>query len=53
LVELLKAAPGKRLSRKGFNDAGYGLKSAVTVAKASSKVFGFQQNGAQGEVWLK
>ena len=53
LVELLQAAPGKRLNRKGINEAGFSLKSALSVAKASPKVFGFAQNGPQGEVWLK
>jgi hypothetical protein len=53
LLELLEKAPGKRLNRKGINDAGFSLKSALGVAKASPKIFGFAQNGPQGEVWLK
>lgn len=53
LVGLLQAAPGKRLNRKGINDAGFSLKSALTVAKAAPKVFAFEQNGPQGEIWLK
>jgi hypothetical protein len=53
LVALLEKAPDKRLNRKGINDAGFNLKSALAVAKASPKVFGFAQNGPQGEVWLK
>jgi|GEM_PF-5278867 hypothetical protein len=53
LIELLQKAPGKRLNRKGINDAGYNLKSALAIAKASPKTFGFSQNGPQGEVWLK
>jgi hypothetical protein len=53
LLGLLQAAPGKRLNRKGINDAGYNLKSALGVAKSAPKVFGFAQNGPQGEVWLK
>lgn len=53
LLGLLEAAPGKRLNRKGINDAGYNLKSALGIAKSAPKVFGFAQNGPQGEVWLK
>jgi len=53
LLGLLQAAPGKRLNRKGINDAGYNLKSALGIAKSAPKVFGFAQNGPQGEVWLK
>lgn len=53
LAGLLQAASGKRLNRKGINDAGFSLKSALTIAKASPKVFGWEQNGPQGEVWLK
>lgn len=53
LASLLLSAPGKRLNRKGINDAGFNLKSALGVAKASPKLFGFAQNGPQGEVWLK
>jgi hypothetical protein len=53
LVELLETAPEKRLNRKGINEAGFSLKSALNIAKASPKVFGFAQNGPQGEVWLK
>ncbi len=53
LAGLLKNAPGKRLNRKGFIDAGFSLKSALIVAKADPETFGFQQNGPQGEVWLK
>jgi hypothetical protein len=53
LVELLKKAPDNRLSRKGINAAGFSLKSALAIAKAAPKVFGFEQNGPQGAVWLK
>lgn len=53
LTALLQGASGKRLNRKGINDAGFSLKSALTVAKSAPKVFGFEQNGPQGEVWLK
>ena len=53
LLGLLQAAPGKRLNRKGINDAGFNLKSALGIAKSAPKVFGFAQNGPQGEVWLK
>jgi D-mannonate dehydratase len=53
LASLLQSAPNKRLNRKGINDAGFNLKSALVIAKASPKTFGFAQNGPQGEVWLK
>jgi hypothetical protein len=53
LVALLKGAPERKLSRKGINDAGFSLKSALVIAKASPKTFGFEQNGPQGAVWLK
>lgn len=53
LAALLETAPNKRLNRKGINDAGFSLKSALLVAKSAPKVFGFEQNGPQGEVWLK
>lgn len=53
LTEILKKAEGHKLNRKGFNDQGYNLRSAITIAKADGKKFGFSQNGPQGEVWLK
>ena len=53
LTAILQGAPGKRLNRKGINDAGFSLKSALTLAKASPNLFGWEQNGPQGEVWLK
>ena len=53
LVEILEAAPGRRLNRKGINDAGFSLKSALGFAKAAPKTFGWEQNGPQGEIWLK
>jgi hypothetical protein len=53
LAEILKKAEGHKLNRKGFMDAGYNLKSALLIAKADRKRFGFSQNGPQGEVWLK
>jgi len=53
LRSLLNKAEGKRLNRKGFNDAGYNLRSALALAKADEKTFGYKQNGPQGEVWLK
>jgi len=53
LSELLSKAPGKKLNRKGFLDAGFSLKSALVVAKADPKTFGVSQNGPQGEIWLK
>jgi sigma54-dependent transcription regulator len=52
LEDLLKSADGHRINRKAINDAGFNLKSAMTVAMANQKRFGFQQKGAQGEVWL-
>lgn len=52
LADILKKADGNRLNRKGFNDLGYNLRSAIKIAK-SDKKFGFSQNGPQGEVWLK
>jgi len=53
LRSILAKAADKRLNRKGINDAGYNLKSAIEVAKADGKTFGFKQNKAQGEVWIK
>jgi hypothetical protein len=53
LEDLLKSADGHRLNRKAINDAGFNLKSAMVVAKANQKRFGYQQKGPQGEVWLK
>jgi hypothetical protein len=52
LEDLLKSADGHRMNRKAINDAGFNLKSAMAVAKANQKRFGFQQKGPQGEVWL-
>jgi sigma54-dependent transcription regulator len=52
LEDLLKRANGHRMNRKAINDAGFNLKSAMMVAKANQKKFGFQQKGPQGEVWL-
>ncbi|MDR3401121.1 MAG: hypothetical protein P4L99_01380 [Chthoniobacter sp.] len=53
LKALLAKADGKKLNRKGFNDAGYSLKSALQIAKADKATFGHEQNGPQGSVWLK
>jgi hypothetical protein len=53
LEDLLKSADGHRISRKAINNAGFNLKSAMLVAKANQKKFGFQQKGPQGEIWLK
>ena len=52
LQDLLKSTDGHRMNRKALNDAGFNLKSAMLVAKANQKKFGFQQRGPQGEVWL-
>jgi hypothetical protein len=53
LEDLLKSADGHRMNRKAINNAGFNLKSAMLIAKANQKKFGFQQKGPQGEVWLK
>jgi hypothetical protein len=53
LKAMLKAAPGKTLNRKAFNDAGFNLKSALELAKGDSKTFSYTQNKAQGTVTLK
>jgi hypothetical protein len=53
LKAVLNKADGKKLNRKGFNDAGYSLKSAIAIAKADKATFGFEQNAAQGSVWIK
>ncbi len=53
LSDILAKSPDKRLNRKGINAAGFSLKSALNLAKANPKTFGFEQNGPQGEVWLK
>ncbi len=53
LKALLNKAEGKKLNRKGLGDAGYNLPSAIAVAKADKATFGFEQNKAQGSVWLK
>jgi len=53
LKALLSKADGKKLNRKGINDAGYSLKSALAIAKADPKTFAFEQNGPQGTVSLK
>jgi hypothetical protein len=53
LKDLLKKADGNRLNRKGLNDAGYSLKSAILIAKENPDDFVFKQNKAQGEVWAK
>ena len=53
LENLLKSAPNHKLNRKGINDAGYNLKSAIEIAKLNPKKFGQEQNRAQGSVWLK
>jgi hypothetical protein len=53
LRSILAKAPDKRLNRKGINDAGYNLKSAIEIAKADKKTFDHKQNKAQGEVWIK
>lgn len=53
LADILNRVPGRRMSRKGFNRVGVSLKSALSVAKMTPKIFGFRQNGSQGEVWLK
>jgi len=53
LEDLLKSADGHRMNRKAINGAGFNLKSAMLVAKANQKKFGFQQKGPQGQVWLK
>lgn len=52
LAAVLKSAGGT-LNRKGFNTAGYSLKSAVTFAKANPGLFSFEQKGPQGSVTLK
>jgi len=46
LKSLLSKADGKRLNRKGFNDAGYSLKSAIAIAKVNPSAFGHEQNRA-------
>ena len=53
LADILKKAEGNKLNRKGFNDLGYNLVSAIRLAKADPKKFGFSQNKAQGAVWSK
>jgi hypothetical protein len=53
LADILQKAEGNKLNRKGFNDLGYNLVSAIRLAKEDPKKFGFRQNRAQGEVWLK
>jgi len=53
LKSLINKAEGKKLTRKGINAAGYSLKSALELAKGDKETFGFKQNKAQGEVWLK
>jgi hypothetical protein len=53
LVDLLKKGPDHKMNRKAFNDAGYSLASAITIAKRDGKRFGYEQRKAQGEVWLK
>jgi hypothetical protein len=53
LKKILSGAEGKRLNRKALIDIGYNLKSALAIARGDEKTFGFKQNAAQGEVWLK
>ncbi|HEY5814643.1 MAG TPA: hypothetical protein VIT23_18560 [Terrimicrobiaceae bacterium] len=53
LVDLLKGAPNQKMSRRALNEAGYSLASAIAKAKEDPKKFGFEQNKAQGSVWLK
>src|SRR5262245_44937306 len=53
LADVLKGAPDHKMNRKALNVAGYSLASAIAVAKGDGKKFGFEQNKAQGSVWLK
>jgi len=51
-LEKLLQVSGGTLNRKGFNSAGYSLKSAIQIAKADPKTFSFEQKGPQGSVSL-
>lgn len=53
LKNVISTVSAKKLNRKGFSEAGYSLKSALAVAKDAPTIFGYEQNGAQGAVWLK
>ena len=44
---------GGTLNRKGFNNAGYSLKSAIQLAKANPGEYEYTQTGPQGSVTLK
>lgn len=52
LAELLRKSGGT-LNRKGFNQAGYSLKSAIQLAKANPGEYEYTQTGPQGTVSLK